>query len=236
MKDVLANFFHLLKEGLEREKVTISKFFGGAFVPQYNLVKRLPQLPPDDQERIIEEFNTNPNNPKTATVMEIHRRYKIFFNIKDDENETAMRTQAKEEAFKLACSVALKQGINLKQLFKPYEIQSSPGKCSRGEFINVLEKKLGLAKETNPEIIEEIASDFQSTLGINFESFTAKVHSYAFVTKEQEDIYRRLYQHSIRRNANISKSLSESEKEAGYISEVALMDVLTTLKFKFMKT
>lgn len=91
-------------------------------MPQYNLGKKLPELPPDDQERIIEEFNTNPNNPKTASVMEIHKKYKIFFNIKDDETETAMRSQAKEDAFKLACSVALKQGINLKQLFKPYEI------------------------------------------------------------------------------------------------------------------
>ncbi len=89
-------------------------------------------------------------DPKQACVMEIHRKYKIHFGIKDDENEVAVRRQAKEEALKLACRNAMKGGILLKSLFKGFEIPSSPGKCGRGEFMNILENKLGLAKETNP--------------------------------------------------------------------------------------
>ncbi len=54
MKEVLAHFFDLLKTALERDKVTISKFFGKAFIPGYVLGKKFPDLPPDDQERIIE--------------------------------------------------------------------------------------------------------------------------------------------------------------------------------------
>ena len=75
--------------------------------------------------------------------------------------------------------------------------------------MNVLENKLGLAKQTNPEVLEEIATDFETVVGINYENFAVKVHSYAFQTKEQENLYRKLSQYASRHNFNIQRSLEE---------------------------
>ncbi len=47
-------------------------------------------------------------------------------------------------------------------------------------------------------------------MGINYEQFAARVNSYAYASKDQEEIYRRLYQHSVRLNANIPKILADS--------------------------